>query len=161
MNYVLDIILIVLIGISAFFAYRAGLIKSLFSLVGGVGALALAVAIFDSVSVPLCEILFFKMNILLARISAFLLVIVVCYLVLFIISRLLDTVFRVLPFGKSINRAGGMILGVARGALLVLIFGAVAYQLAMAEIWIQPDDLENTFLLQRINEINPIIDVLK
>lgn len=77
---------------------------------------------------------------------------------LLLASRLLDAVFQVLPFGKTINSVGGILFGILRGALLVFIFSAVAYGFSAARFLINFDQLNDTLLLKAINEINPILN---
>ncbi len=161
MNIILDIILVGLIGGSAALGYYKGLIKTLFSLVGSLGALVLAVVLNDPFSGLIRDVLFKEMEEGAAKLAAFLVLIVVCYVALFVASHLLDTVFRVLPFGKTLNKGGGIAVGVLRGALFVLILGAVAYYLVQADLWIIAEDVENTVLLREVNQFNPILDFIK
>ena len=87
--------------------------------------------------------------------------VIALFVVIFIASRLLDAVFRLLPFASGINKTGGLIFGALRAVLIVLILGAVIYGLACGNILISLDDLENTVLLRLINDYNPILNVLK
>ncbi len=87
--------------------------------------------------------------------------VIIFFLLLFIVSRLLDTVFRVLPFGKSINRAGGLVFGVVRAGLIVLIFGAALHWLAQGNILVSTEELNHTILLKAMNQVNPILGALK
>ena len=161
MNIVLDIILIGLFGGSVALGYYKGLIKTLFSLVGSLGSMVLAVALNDPFSGLIKDVFFKDMEEDAAKLSAFLVLIVICYVALFVASRLLDTVFRVLPFGSTLNKGGGIAVGVLRGALFVLILGVVVYYLVQADLWISAKDVENTFLLREINEYNPIMNFIK
>ncbi len=86
---------------------------------------------------------------------------IIIFLLVFLVSRLLDAVFRVLPFAKSLNQAGGLILGLLRGVLLVLIFGAVAYGFAMGNMLINKEQLDQTYLIKWINQMNPILSLFK
>lgn len=161
MGIILDIIVLAMIGGSAYWAYRKGLIKSLFSLVGGIGAIALAVALHGTVAEGLRTALFSEMNMMVAKAASFLVLIALCYAGLFVASRLLDVVFRVLPLGKKANKIGGIIVGVIRGLIFALIFGVTVYNLSKGEVLISTEDVENTFLLRWLNQLNPLIGFLK
>lgn len=161
MNIILDIILVGLIGGSVALGYHKGLIKTLFSLVGSLGAIVLAVLLNDPFSGLIRDVLFTEMEEGAAKLAAFLVLIVVCYVALFVASHLLDTVFRVLPFGKTLNKGGGIAIGVLRGALFALIMGAVVYYLVQADVWVTAEDVDNTLLLGEVNEFNPILNFIK
>ncbi len=107
----------------------------------------------DSIAVPVSQAV--------CKAAALIGLFLIIFLLVFIVSRLLDAVFRVLPFAKSINQTGGMILGLIRGVLLVLIFGAVAYGFAMGNLLINAEQLEQTYLLKWINQVNPILNLFK
>ena len=83
--------------------------------------------------------------------------IILFFALLFVASLLLNLVFKVLPFGKSINSIGGVVFGVVRGVLLVLVMGAIIHSLALSGNWIAAEDIEKTWILKFINEINPIL----
>ena len=87
--------------------------------------------------------------------------VIIFFILLFIVSRLLDTVFRVLPFGKTLNRVGGIVFGVIRAVLIVLIFGAVIYGLACGNVLVSLEELNHTIILKAINQVNPILSALK
>lgn len=237
--YILDLIIVALAGVSIYFAYRKGMIRTLFSLAGGVVAIVLALycsapvsawvnrtyidpavhnavltavngskpaeaydeaikkvdvagnlqkmpdslrsfletmkidvsavqksaeesrensiaareALIDSIASPVSK----TVSKAITLIGLFILF----FIALFIISRLLEAVFKVLPFGKKLNRFGGVLFGVLRGCLLVLIFCAVLYGLACGNVLVSLDDLDHTYLLKWINQINPFLQVIK
>lgn len=239
MAIILDIIVVAIIALSVFLAYKKGLIKTLFSLIGGIAAVVLAVtmsapvadwlneefigpavrktvltavngsplgkgyddalnsvnvaekikqmpenlrefldnlnvdiegivasaeqskansaaakeALIDSIAMPVSETV--------SKAVALIGLAVIFFILLFVVTRLLDTVFRVLPFAKSANKTGGMIFGAIRALLFVMVFGAVIYGLACGNILLSVDDLDKTLILKWINEINPILDFLK
>ncbi len=78
-------------------------------------------------------------------------------LLLFIASRLLNVIFKLLPFGTSFNRFGGLILGVLRGILFIMIFGLIAYGFASGNTLISHKDIEGTWILEWVNTYNPIL----
>ncbi len=237
-SIILDVLVVAIIVLSVVLAYRKGLIKTLFSLVGGIAAVVLAI----SMSAPVAEWIdekfvgptvqsavltavngsplsegydtalekidvaekieqmpqelrafLEKMNIdvegvqasaeqsaaqtaaareqlimdisapvsaTISKAIALIALVVIFFLLLFVASRLLDTVFRVLPFGKKLNHAGGLVFGMVRALLFVMLFGAVVYGLAMGNVWLSLDDVENTFILNFINQYNPILTAL-
>lgn len=239
MAFIIDIIIVAIIALSVFLAYKKGMIKTLFSLVGGLVAVVLAVSLsapvadwlnneyvgptvrntvltavngsavnesyedalasvdvvgqlqkmpenlrtfletlnvdvdkivssaedaktntvamkeqlIDSIATPVSEAL--STAIALIGLS------ILFFVLLFVVTRILDTVFRVLPMGKSLNKAGGMILGAARALLIVMLLGAAVYGLAMGNILFTTEELEHTLILKTINQFNPILNVLK
>ncbi len=85
--------------------------------------------------------------------------VIIFYLLMLVASRLLDAIFRLLPMGKTINRVGGVIFGIVRGGLLLMLFGAILYWLAQGNVLILPSQLSKTFLIELINQYNPILNV--
>ncbi|MBQ6824926.1 MAG: CvpA family protein [Clostridia bacterium] len=234
MAIIFDVLVLVILAVSVFFAYKKGLIQTLFSLVGGLAALALAVSMcstaadwlnrelirptvrdavltavngselgkkYDealaSVDVvgnlrempdalrdflegfhldvdaivssaekskedslvakeKLIESIADPISMGLSKAAALLGLFVVFFLLLFVAARLLDTVFEVLPLGKKINKVGGVVFGIIRAVLIILVFGAVVALLSGNII--SPEILEKTLLLKYINEINPILN---
>ncbi len=239
MNWILDLIVVAILAVSVWFAMKKGLIKTVFSLVGGVVAVVLAI----SFSTPVANWLdtefvrpaiqktiltavngsdlvadydeaiatidvagklaampeglrktLEKMNVDVDQISAdaaqsqansaaareelinsiaipvsksvckavaLVGLFVVFFILVFVASRLLDAVFRVLPFAKSVNKSGGFVLGLLRGVLLVLIFSAVVYGLAAGNMLVNTQQVEKTILLKWINQVNPILTLFK
>jgi uncharacterized membrane protein required for colicin V production len=86
---------------------------------------------------------------------------IVFFVALFVATALLDKVFAVLPFAKTINKSGGVIFGLIRAFLLVFILGAVAYGLASGNLLLSAEELEKTLLLKWVNAVNPILLILK
>ncbi|MBQ8892983.1 MAG: CvpA family protein [Clostridia bacterium] len=239
MAIILDILVAAIIVLSVFLAYKKGLIKTLFSLVGGIAAVVLAVTmsapvanwlneefvgpavrntvltavngsdlnakydqalesvdvvgklkdmpenlreflenlnvdiddIIDSAGQSKADSLAAKEKLIdsiadpvsaaISKAIALIALVIVFFILLLVATRLLDTVFRVLPFGKSLNKAGGLIFGVIRAALIVMVLGAVVYGLASGNILLSLDELDSTLLLKHINKINPILNFFK
>lgn len=239
MAFVLDIIVVAIIALSVFLAYKKGLIKTLFSLVGGIAAVVLAVslsgpvaewlnqeyigpavrntvltavngsalsaeydealgtvdvagklqempenlreflekfnvdidglvssaeeskansiaakeALIDSIASPISNAI--------STAVALIGLAILFFILLFVATRLLDTIFRILPFGKSLNKAGGIVFGVIRALLIVMLLGAVLHGLASGNVLFSSEQLENTMILKTINQFNPILNVLK
>ena len=236
-SIILDILLLLIIGVSAFLAYRKGLIKTLFSLVGGIAAIVLAVSFcepvagwldatfvgpavrnsvltavngspldtdydqalesidvsdklqqmpeslrsfLESINIDvddaaakakqnredsvkarqkLIEDITAPISATISKAIALIGLIILFFALLFVATLLLNLVFKVLPFGKSINAVGGVIFGVIRGLLLVLVVGAVIHSIAVSGSWISTEDIEKTWILRFINEINPILNL--
>lgn len=234
-SIILDVVILLIIGFSAFFAYRKGLIKTLFSLVGGIAAVVLAVSFCEPVAAwvdatfvgpavrssvlsavngsaldvdynkalesidvseklqqmpeslrsflesinidvedaalkakqnkedsvkarqKLIEDITAPISATISKAIALIGLIILFFALLFVASLLLNLVFKVLPFGKSINSIGGVVFGVVRGVLLVLVMGAIIHSLALSGNWIAAEDIERTWILKFINEINPIL----
>lgn len=237
MALILDLLIIAIIALSVFLAYKKGLIRTLFSLVGFVAAVVLAInlsapvakwlndefinpavknvvlsavngndkvkdyeetlnkvnvvdvfqempeslrtflenlnvdvdgiidaaenseknslaakeRLIDSVADPISEAI--------SNTAAIIGLMIIFFLVLLIATRLLDAIFRVLPFAKSINSAGGIVFGLIRGLLFVMIFCAIAYGLSNGNVLITSDMLDDTYLVKLINQYNPILNV--
>ncbi len=92
---------------------------------------------------------------------ALIVLIVVFFLLLFIASLLLNAIFKLLPFGKSFNHFGGLIVGLIRGVLFVMIFGLIVHWLAYGNTWLTYEDIDNTWILKWINAYNPILSLFK
>lgn len=239
MTIILDILVLLIIGLSIFLAIKKGLIRTLFSLVGGLAAIVLAVSLSGPVSnwiddkfvgpavcksvltsingsnpgksyeealkevdvvgklreMPkglrktleklnvnveevmaaadeseeaslaakekLIESIASPVSIKISKAIALIVLFIVFFVLLFFVTRLLDAVFRVLPFAKSINKVGGLIFGVVRAILIVMVFGALVHGLASGNILLSLEDLDNTILLKVINKINPILLIFK
>lgn len=90
---------------------------------------------------------------------ALIILIIGFFLLLFVASLLLNVIFKLLPFGGSFYRVGGLILGILRGALFAMIFGLIAYGFAYGETLISFEDIEGTWILKWINAYNPILSL--
>ena len=107
----------------------------------------------DSIALPVSKMI--------SKAIALIGLVVIFFVLLFVASRLLDAVFRLLPFGSSLNKAGGLLFGALRAILIVFVFGAVVYGLACGNILVSLEELDHTVLLRLINTYNPILNALK
>ncbi len=237
MALILDVVVVAIIALSIFLAYKKGLIRTLFSLIGGIVAVVLAVtlsapvanwlntqfvepavrntvltaingssvskdyeealnsvdvaeklrempenlreflenfnldidgiiasaeqskgntaaakeALVDSIAIPVSEAI--------SKAIALIGLVILFFVLLFVVTRLLDAVFKVLPFGKSLNKAGGIVFGAVRALLIVMLFGAIVYGLASGNVLFTQEDLNKTLILKLINQYNPILNV--
>lgn len=83
------------------------------------------------------------------------------FALLFVASLLLNAIFKLLPFGKTLNRFGGVLFGVARGILLVMVLGAILYGLGKGNNVISLEDIEHTWILKWVNAVNPILNLFQ
>ena len=83
------------------------------------------------------------------------------FALLFVASLLLNAIFKLLPFGKTLNRFGGVLFGVARGILLVMVLGAILYGLGKGNNVISLEDIEHTWILKWFNAVNPILNLFQ
>ena len=235
MAIVLDILIIAIVALSVFLAYKKGMIKTLFSLVGGILAVVLAVwlstpvanwldreyigpavhsavlsavngssisesyddaletvdvvetlkempdslrSFLESINVDVDAIIAEAENAVsdsaaakdqliasiaepisstVSKAAALIGLALIFFILLFVVMHLLNAVFQMLPFGKSFNRVGGIIFGVVRAILIVMVLGAVIYGLACGNILLSVEELDQTILLKNINKINPIL----
>ncbi len=238
-SIILDLLILVIVGLSIFFAYKKGLVRTLFSLVGFVAAVALAFSFckpvaawvdarfigpvvrdtvltavngsaldgdydealskvdvvvtlrempeplqnfLENINVDINELIATAeksdqnsmsakerlIESIAAPVSAAisktvtLIVLIAVFLaLLYIVTRLLDAVFKVLPLGKSVNKVGGVLFGIVRGAVMALIVSAAIYGLAAGNILVDSEQLNNTYLIKLINDYNPILDLFK
>ncbi|MBQ7095663.1 MAG: CvpA family protein [Clostridia bacterium] len=84
---------------------------------------------------------------------------IILFVLLLIGTKLLDAIFRVLPFAKSVNSVGGIIFGLIRGLLFTVIFCAVVYGLSRGNVLVTSETLDNTYIVKTVNEFNPILSV--
>lgn len=94
-----------------------------------------------------------------SKVIALIGLIIIFFLLLFVASLLLNAIFKLLPFGKTLNHVGGVLFGVARGILLVMVLGAILYGLGKGNYLLSLDDIENTWILKWVNAINPILNL--
>ncbi len=111
MNW-LDIVIIVVIVISAFMGLRMGLIKSVLSLAGVIVGVILAGRYY----IPLSEMLSFIPHAGAAKIVAFVIILVVVMIIATIAGWLLSWAISKIMLGW-VNRVGGAILGLVLGAI--------------------------------------------
>ncbi len=83
------------------------------------------------------------------------------FALLFVASLLLNAIFKLLPFGKTLNRFGGVLFGVARGILLVMVLGAILYGLGKGNNIISLENIEHTWILKWVNAVNPILNLFQ
>ena len=86
---------------------------------------------------------------------------VLFFALLFVASLLLNAIFKLLPFGKTLNHVGGVLFGAARGILLVMVLGAILYGLGKGNTLISLEDIENTWILKWVNAVNPILNLFR
>ena len=87
--------------------------------------------------------------------------IIIFFALLFVASLLLNAIFKLLPFGKTLNQVGGVLFGVARGILLVMILGAILYGFAKGNSLISLEDIEKTWVLKWVNAVNPVLNLFR
>ncbi len=124
---VVDYILLAMVGWSTVWGFRKGLIRSVGGIVGLVGAVVLASRYYEPAAEFLAPIIGFGNNLNLARMIAFVgLLIAVNYAVGFIVSlaERAYTAVAVLPFMQFGNRMLGAALGLLQSSILI---GLVLY----------------------------------
>lgn len=239
MIVLLDLLILVISGLSIFFAYKKGLIRTLFSLVGFIAAVALAFSFCEPVAAwvdsqfikpavqeivldainggkvegdydealsqvdvvvtlrempeplenfleninvdinkliegaekaeadsltakeRLVESIVVPVSAAISKTVTLIVLIAVFLALLYVITRLLDAVFKVLPVAKSINKIGGIICGLVRAGVLSLIVSAAIYGLACGNILFNIAQLEDTYLIKWINDVNPILSLFQ
>ncbi len=125
------IILILLGGIAA--GWKRGLIRGVGNLLADLIALFIAWRIYDPVAGWVEGILHWSSN--LCHVLSFILIFSVASALLLLLVYTIDRMFNwlaIIPFLKTINRAGGAVFGFARGGLLVSIW---LYVLTLFPLW--------------------------
>ena len=112
--YWLDIVLLILLALSAFNGFVQGLIKAALSLVGIIIGVLLAGNLYQ----PLSGLLSFIPNEDIADIVAFLLILVGVMVVANLLAQLLKTVATIVMLGW-VNRLGGAIFGMLVGTIFL------------------------------------------
>ena len=112
MNW-LDIVILIIIGVCAFIGLRKGLIKAVLSLAGLIVGVVLAGRYFR----PFSEHLTFIPNETLARIAAFLIILIGVMVIATLLARLLKWAISAIMLGW-VDRVGGVMFGIFLGAML-------------------------------------------
>lgn len=90
---------------------------------------------------------------------------IVFFVALWVVSKLLTAVFGLLPIGKTLNTTGGLLFGIARGLVIVLVIATLFTAVSKG---VDPDSnnifsnktIESTFLLKTVSDFNPLASVL-
>ena len=109
----LDVVIVVIVGICAFIGLRKGLIKAVLSLAGLIVGIVLAGHYYQ----PFSERLTFIPNETLAKIAAFLIIVIGVLILATLLARLLTWAASAIMLGW-LNRLGGAISGAVLGLLL-------------------------------------------
>jgi len=111
MNW-LDIVIIVIIAISAFIGLKIGLIKAVLSLVG----LIIGVILARLYYIPLSEQLTFISQVTLAKVAAFAIIMIGVMIIAGILAMILKWIASLIMLGW-VNRIGGAIFGLVLGVI--------------------------------------------
>lgn len=112
MNW-LDVILLILLGFSAFCGLRRGLIKTVFSIIGVIVGIMLASRFYDTVS----SWFGFGDNAIF-NIFAFVLIVIVAMIAAALLAKLVKTAISAILLGWT-DQVGGALFGLVVGALLL------------------------------------------
>ncbi len=115
-------------------------------------AQALAATVLDQIVTPLC--------VMVLQLIVFLVLFLVLFLLVRLVGKLLDKIFASLPVIKQINGLLGAVIGFAEGVLVlfVLCYGVQLYMsLTGAQSAITAADLDQTYILRYLMDVNPIL----
>lgn len=112
----LDIIIIACLIFSAAVGLFFGLIKTVGSIFSVIISLVAAGLFYKILAVKFLPFLFDNENF--AKITAFIVIYIVCAFVLNLIIKLVDKIFQ-LPILRGLNRLGGLLVGLAEGLMLI------------------------------------------
>ena len=127
LNY-FDWTLLAIVGISMMLAFRRGLVRAIFALLGFIGGFQMAAWFYTDVGewVLACRI---RMSVQTARIIAFVLIVILVAIVVDQAGRLLQRLLRTVGLG-FFDRVLGMAFGFARGCLIAIAVLMVATTVA-------------------------------
>lgn len=123
-----DWILVVIVGSSMIMAYRRGLVRAIFGLLGFIGGFQLAAWNYAMVSDLVIQSRI-RMSPQTARVVAFAVIVVVVVIVLDVAARLLQVALRQVGLGWF-DRLLGAAFGIARGGMMAFIVLMVTIQFA-------------------------------
>jgi len=132
MNFADVVIILIVLG-SVAAGWKSGLIRSVGNLLADLIALFIAWRVYDPVAGLVEGILHWSENI--CHVLAFILVFSVASALLLLLVYTIDRVFNwlaIIPFLKTINRAGGAVFGLLRGGLLISIW---LFVLTLFPLW--------------------------
>ncbi len=137
MGTILDILLCVLVLCFVISGFKIGLVRSLVELIGYIFAIIAAVTLSDRLAVIVGAYLtkltpLTALNHIIIKTISMVIIFVVLQLLVQIVSRALDTVFK-LPVLHQVNSLLGGVFGLLKGALVVFLICAVL-QLALPVI---------------------------
>lgn len=240
MGIIIDIIIIAIIVLSAYLAYKKGLVGTLFSLAGTVVAIALSIALCGTVSgfidinyvnpavkttivkavdasavgknyeqisinadelkekiqqMPeslksildmadisadevvnkvqsgiavdkIIEDIAAPISMTISRVIALVGLFIVLFVALWVVTKLLTAVFSLLPIGRKLNSAGGIIFGILRGILIAFV---IATLFSAVSKGVDPNSnnlfsqktIDSTYVLKTIADFNPIFSAIR
>ncbi|MFA5047810.1 MAG: CvpA family protein [Patescibacteria group bacterium] len=137
---IVDVILIVIVLIFALVGFASGLVQAVGTIIGIFVGAWVASHYFVLLGDWLTPIVLG--HALVAKIIAFIILFILVSRLIGLIFHLLDKAFKIIsiiPFLKSINRLGGMLLGLVEGALVVGLIVYVIAKLAPDWTWVKND----------------------
>lgn len=162
MNYVIDIIFVLILLVNAFVGYRKGFIKTVFQLLINIASFIVAYILAKPVSLMFAGTVLpnspKEVSAAVAYLIAFVILYIIAHIAIAIAANVLDLISK-LPVLNFTNKALGVIMGVILGIVYACIFALVldyGYPL-FAEI--APDVftatlLDNSFIFQFIHKLN-------
>jgi membrane protein required for colicin V production len=140
--HIVDIFIVILLVLNAALGFRSGLIQSIASLIGLLAGIAIASWNYTRVEVYVAGL--FHDEAVTAVIS-FVLVVLVVMLIAGLIGLLLRKMIQGIGLGW-LDRILGLIFGLLRGALLVVLFIAVLAAFFPDTLWFEHSDLAGYFM---------------
>jgi membrane protein required for colicin V production len=121
-----DLILVILVGAFVFYGAFFGFIHTLGSLIGAIIGVAIASRIIDPIS---DWVGFIFGGGAWARIILFIIIVLVIIKLLGIVVDLIERVWSIVPFGRSLDRLLGLVFGFIEGVLVIgiIIYFAMTY----------------------------------
>ena len=155
MNIILDLILLLIVGLTIFSALKKGLVKTVinaFSLI-----LSAVLSLFIS---PI-----FKRTFDFAHehgeVATYFIVFIISWIIVKIVTSLLDKIISALPVIRTINKLGGFFIGVLLGIFRVSVYciavgGILALASKFGVEFLKEVSIEDTYILKYFYEYNPL-----
>lgn len=124
-----DVVIILIFIYSLFRGVKSGLIRSIFSLLGLVVSTGSATIFTKDFAIYLITLLP-KWDKLLVNIFAFIIIWVIIYLIIYYLGEAISYLFHKTPLGL-LDTLGGLLLGFAKGLLIVILSLMFCYSLPM------------------------------
>lgn len=101
-----------------------------------------------------------------SRVIALVGLFIVLSIALWVVSRLLTAIFNLIPVGKSLNKFGGMLFGLARGLIIVFVISTLFVAVSRS---VDPESnnlfsqktIEKTVVLKGVSSFNPVEYIMK
>ena len=155
MSIVLDLILLLIVVITILGSLKKGLVKTVIDSLSLILSSILAIIIAPAFKETFGFVGEYSKS------ATYIIIFLVSWVAVKIASILLDKIISSIPLIKTVNKLGGLILGILLGIFRVSVYcmivgGVLAIGYKLNVQFIQGISIDDTFLLKYIYEFNPI-----